>query len=285
MEKSGKLTVGIVGLGLIGGSLAKAVKENTQHTVLGMDLDPAVVLKARLLDAVDGELDLKGLKRCDLLLIAIHPIATLKFLEEHAEKFNQSGTVIDCCGIKREICATGEALAKRHGFTFIGGHPMAGKERSGFEHSAKTLFNRASMILTPRHDIALDKIEAAKRFFLEMGFGSVTLSTPEEHDRMIAYTSHLAHVLSSAFVKSKAARGHRGFSAGSFRDMTRVATLHPGMWTELFMANRDNLTAEVENLILHLSEYRDALKNADRDEIYRLLDEGTKLKAEIDKLS
>jgi len=285
MEEAKKLTVGIVGLGLIGGSLAKAAKENTMHTVLGMDIAQPVVLKARLLDAIDGELKPDTLKRCDILLIAIHPQDTLKFMKDNAAKFNSDGMVIDCCGIKREVCKLGAALAAKHGFTFIGGHPMAGKERSGFEHSAKTLFSRASMILTPPHDIALDKIETAKQFFLELGFGSVKLSTPDEHDRIVAYTSHLAHVLSSAFVKSEAAKLHRGFSAGSFRDMTRVATLHPGMWTELFMANRDYLSAEVENLIRNLSMYRDALKNADREEIYRLLDEGTKLKAEIDKLS
>lgn len=280
-----KLTVGIVGLGLIGGSLAKAAKENTGYRVLGMDIEPSVVLRARLLDAIDGELTAEALKRCDILLVAIHPEATLKFLEEYASMFNPAGMVIDCCGIKRKVCRLGEKLADRYGFTFIGGHPMAGKERSGFEFSAKTLFTRASMIITPRHDIDLDKIEAAKRFFLQLGFGSVTLSTPEEHDRILAYTSHLAHVLSSAFVKSEAARNHRGFSAGSFRDMTRVATLHPGMWTELFLANADNLSLEVDNLIFHLTEYRNALKNADRDRLYRLLDEGTKLKAEIDKLS
>jgi len=283
-ENKRKLTVGIVGLGLIGGSLAKAVKENTSHTVLGMDLDPAVVLKARLLEALDDELTPVGLKRCDLLLIAIHPRATLEFMEANAGKFNPQGMVIDCCGIKREVCQLGEKLAEKHGFTFIGGHPMAGKERSGFEHSAKTLFNRASMILVPPYGIELGRIGAAKQFFLDIGFGSVKLTTPEEHDRMIAYTSHLAHVLSSAFVKSEAARNHRGFSAGSFRDMTRVATLHAGMWTELFMANRDNLSVEVDTLIRHLSEYRDALKSGDRDRLYELLDAGTKLKAEIDKL-
>ena len=284
MANRTKLTVGIVGLGLIGGSLAKAVKENTPHTVRGMDLDPSVVLKARLLEAIDDELTMAGLRRCDLLLVAIHPLATLEFLKAHAEKFNPRGMVIDCCGIKREVCKLGEARAEKYGFTFIGGHPMAGKERSGFEHSAKTLFNRASMILVPPRGIGLDRIGAAKQFFLDIGFGGVKLTTPEEHDRMIAYTSHLAHVLSSAFVKSEAARNHRGFSAGSFRDMTRVATLHAGMWTELFMANRDNLAKEVDTLICHLSEYRDALKNADRDRLYELLDAGTKLKAEIDKL-
>ena len=284
MPEDRKLIVGIVGLGLIGGSLAKAAKEGTRHTVLGMDLDPAVVLKARLLDAIDGELKAADFKRCDILLVAIHPEATLKFLKENAAKFNPQGMVIDCCGIKRDVCKLGEELAKKHGFTFIGGHPMAGKERSGFEHSARTLFSRASMILVPPHGIELEKIGAAKEFFLSLGFGSVKLTTPEEHDRMIAYTSHLAHVLSSSFVKSEAAKNHRGFSAGSFRDMTRVATLHAGMWTELFMANRDNLAAEVDNLINHLAEYRDALKAGDRDKLYKLLDAGAKLKAEIDKL-
>ena len=284
MADNTKLTVGIVGLGLIGGSLAKSIKENTRHTVLGMDLDPSVVLKARLLEAIDDELSASGFKRCDILLIAIHPLATLEFMKTNADKFNPRGMVIDCCGIKREVCKLGDELAKKCGFTFIGGHPMAGKERSGFEHSAKTLFNRASMILVPPRGIGLDKIGAAKQFFLDIGFGSVKLTTPEEHDRMIAYTSHLAHVLSSAFVKSEAARNHRGFSAGSFRDMTRVATLHAGMWTELFMANRDNLAAEVDTLIRHLAEYRDALNNADRDRLYELLDAGAKLKAEIDKL-
>ncbi len=284
MADQKKLTVGIAGLGLIGGSLAKAVKENTAHTVLGMDLDPSVVLKARLLEAVDGELTPARFKRCDILLIAIHPRATLEFLQTNAGKFNPRGMVIDCCGIKRDVCKLGEELAKHYGFTFIGGHPMAGKERSGFEHSAKTLFNRASMILVPPYGIDLDRIGMAKQFFLDLGFGSVKLTTPEEHDRMIAYTSHLAHVLSSAFVKSEAARNHRGFSAGSFRDMTRVATLHAGMWTELFMANRDNLAVEVDTLIRNLSEYRDALKSGDRDKLYELLDAGTKLKAEIDKL-
>jgi prephenate dehydrogenase len=283
MAETKKLTVGIVGLGLIGGSLAKAAREGTPHTVLGMDTNPSVVLKARLLDAIDDELTVAKLKTCDILLVAIHPEATLDFLRDHAAKFNSKGMVIDCCGIKRGVCKLGFELAKKYGFTFIGGHPMAGKERSGFEHSARTLFSRASMILVPPHGIELEKIGRAKEFFLSLGFGSVKLTTPEEHDRMIAYTSHLAHVLSSSFVKSEAAKNHRGFSAGSFRDMTRVATLHAGMWTELFMANRDNLAGEVDNLITHLAEYRDTLKAGDRDKLYELLDAGAKLKAEIDK--
>ncbi len=285
MSTPEKITVGIVGLGLIGGSLAKAAKENTPHTVLGLDIDPSVVLKARLLNAIDGELLPGKLRDCNLLLIALHPEAALEFLEKRAKEFNPRGTVIDCCGVKREICRAAETQAGKYGFTFIGGHPMAGKERSGFGHAAKTLFNRASMILTPGHDIELEKIEAVKQFFLSLGFGSVKFSTPDEHDRMIAYTSQLAHVLSSAYVKSEAAKNHRGFSAGSFRDMTRVATLHPGMWSELFMENRDYLLAELENLIFHLSEYRDMLSRADQSGIYRLLDEGSKIKAEIDKLS
>lgn len=285
MKSQKKLTIGIAGLGLIGGSLAKSTRENTAHTVLGLDTDQTVVLKARLLDAVHRELTVDNLKQCDIILIALHPVAAEQFLADNAANFSASSVVIDCCGVKREICRTGEELAQKHGFTFIGGHPMAGKERSGFEHSAKGLFNRASMILAPRHDIDLAKIEQTKQFFLDIGFGSVKLSTPAEHDQVVAYTSHLAHILSNAYVKSDAALHHRGFSAGSFRDMTRVATLHPGMWTELFMANKDNLIVEMENLIANLTEYLDALKKTDNEKIFHLLDDGVKRKAEIDKLS
>ena len=284
MAEDKKLTVGIVGLGLIGGSLAKAAKEGTPHTILGMDLDPSVVLKARLLDAIDGELKTADLKRCDILLVAIHPEATLDFLRDSAAMFNPKGMVIDCCGIKREVCKLGEELAKKYGFTFIGGHPMAGKERSGFEHSARTLFSRASMILVPPAGIELEKIGVAKQFFLSLGFGRITITTAQEHDRVIAYTSQLAHILSSAYIKSDTAMSHTGISAGSFRDMTRVATLQPEMWAELCLENRQPMLNELNGLIDRLAQYRDAIQQNDYEKLRQLLHEGSQRKAEVDKL-
>lgn len=279
-----KLTVGICGLGLIGGSFAKTIKAHSPHTVLGMNRTRAVLDKALACGAIDGELTVDTLKKCDLLFVMYHPELSVKFIRDHAAKFNPQGTVIDGCGIKREICRVGEELAIKYGFTFIGGHPMAGKERSGFDFADDDLFSGASMILTPSPAADRGKLAAAERFFLEIGFGGIKLTTPEEHDRVIAYTSQLAHVLSSSFIKSDTARRRRGFSGGSFRDMTRVARLHPEMWTELFMANRDNLADEIDTLIRHLGEYRDALSDNDREEVHRLLVEGDRIKKELDQI-
>ena len=273
------MTIGIVGLGLIGGSIAKAVRQNTEHTVLGMDIAESVVLKAKLLGAIDGELCRENLPECGFVIIALYPGDAIKFIRENAALFQKNALVVDCCGVKREICAAAEPLAREHGFIFVGGHPMAGIERSGFENSIKTLFNHASMILTPPTGISIQTLAFLKGFFLSLGFGQVKLSSPEEHDRMIAFTSQLAHVVSSAYIKSDTALTHTGFSAGSFRDMTRVATLKEDMWTELFLCDADNLVAELDGLISRLGEYREAIHNADAQTLECLLRDGREKKA------
>ena len=156
---------------------------------------------------------------------------------------------------------------------------MAGRERSGFEASTDDLFVGASMILTPDERSDIRHLELLKAFFLDIGFAGLTFSDPEEHDRIIAFTSQLAHIVSSAYVKSPEAQRRRGFSAGSFRDMTRVARLDEDMWTELFLADADHLTKELDILISHLNQYADALKAGDADSLRSLLKEGRELKA------
>lgn len=276
------MNVGIVGLGLIGGSIAKAIKQNTDHIVFGKDILETVVLKAKLLSAIDEELTDQTLEQCELVIIALYPGDTVKFIEENAAKFKKGALVVDCCGVKRVICAAAQPLAEQNGFTFVGGHPMAGIEKSGFEYSMESLFKNASMILTPDGSVDIQEIDFLKQLFLSLGFGGVKLSTPEEHDRIIAYTSQLAHVLSSAYIKSESALTHMGFSAGSFKDMTRVATLHEGMWTELFLDNKEGLTMELDGLIARLSEYRKAIAGNDAPELMRLLKEGRERKALVD---
>ena len=273
------MKIAIIGLGLIGGSIAKAIKDNTDHTVYGADIQQSVVLRAKLIDAIDDELDDNKLFECDLVIIALYPEDTVKFISDKAGIIRKGSVVIDCGGVKRCICDPANRLAEENGFTFIGGHPMAGVERSGFESSFGMLFNNASMILAPSPEIDIDTLHRVKDFFLSIGFGSITIVTPEKHDRVIAYTSQLAHVLSSSYIKSPTATEHHGMSAGSFKDMTRVATLNPKMWSELFIENKDNLVGEIDTLISHLQEYRDAINDGDSEKISALLEDGAQKKA------
>lgn len=273
------MKIAIIGLGLIGGSIAKAIKDNTDHTVYGADIQQSVVLRAKLIDAIDDELDDNKLSECDLVIIALYPEDTVKFISDKASIIRKGSVVIDCGGVKRCICDPANRLAEENGFTFIGGHPMAGVERSGFESSFGMLFNNASMILAPSPEIDIDTLHRVKDFFLSIGFGSITIVTPEKHDRVIAYTSQLAHVLSSSYIKSPTATEHHGMSAGSFKDMTRVATLNPKMWSELFIENKDNLVGEIDTLISHLQEYRDAINDGDSEKISALLEDGAQKKA------
>ncbi|MDD3194073.1 MAG: prephenate dehydrogenase/arogenate dehydrogenase family protein [Oscillospiraceae bacterium] len=272
------MQIGIVGLGLIGGSMAKAVKERTTHTVLGADQDRAVLTDALAQGAIDGVLEADGLKRCQIVLVALYPQAAVDYILSHQTDFERRTIVVDCCGVKEVVCTPCGAAAKKSGFTFIGGHPMAGIERSGFAFSSGDLFAGASMILTPPEGTDPAAVNAVFALCKELGFGRVQLSTPQEHDRMIALTSQLAHVLSSAYVKSPAALAHAGFSAGSFKDMTRVARLNENMWTELFFDNKPALLDEIEGLIGRLEEYAEALRQNDREGMRGLLRAGRERK-------
>lgn len=268
------MNIGIVGLGLIGGSLAKSIRKNTEHCVWGLDQDPTVLAKAKMVGAIDKELMPEDFSKCDLLMIAIYPNDVLRFLRENASSFNPKGLVMDCCGVKEQICRDAFPLAKENGFTFVGGHPMAGIEFSGFDASTISLFQNASMIFTPLPDIQIAQLEWLKDLFLSIGFSHIEIATPEKHDKIIALSSQLAHVVSSAYIQSPSALNHSGFSAGSFHDMTRVAELNEVLWSELFFANRENLIGEVDGLIDRLKGYSEALKNEDEDGLYRLLHQG-----------
>lgn len=272
------MQIGIVGLGLIGGSFARAIKEMTDHTVLAYDIDRSTILGASLVGAIDGELDDAALQNCDLLLLSLYPQAVVDYVTAHAAQIRPDTIVIDCCGVKRVVCEPLCKLAKEHGFHFLGGHPMAGTQFWGFSHARASLFKGASMILTTDGVDDIRVLETVKALFLSLGFEKLTFATAEEHDEIIAYTSQLAHVVSNAYVKSPTAMVRKGFSAGSYRDMTRVAKLNVEMWTELFLENGDNLTKELDLLIDHLQEYRDALQNRDEAKLRQLLEDGRQTK-------
>ena len=273
------MDVGIVGLGLIGGSMAKSIKERTGHTVYGIDLDQETMTLARLCGAIDGPLTEETLPLCDLVLVAIRPRAAIRWVRENGGRIAKTAILVDFCGVKRVVVEALAPLAEEHGFAYIGGHPMAGRERGGFTASSEDLYVGASMILTPDKRTDMQLLETLKAFFLDIGFAGLTFSDPEEHDRIIAFTSQLAHITSSAYVKSPEAQRRRGFSAGSFQDMTRVARLDEDMWTELFLDDADYLVKELDILIENLTAYSQALKSGDAERVRALLREGRELKA------
>lgn len=273
------MNVAVVGLGLIGGSLAKSIKLRTAHTVFGIDLDAETMMMARMCGAIDGPLTDANLSDCQLVLVAIRPAAAVHWVEAHAQLIAKNAILVDMCGVKRSVVSAIAPIAEAHGFAYIGGHPMAGREQGGFTASTDSLYTGASMILTPDQRTDMQLLETLKDFFLDLGFANLTFSDPEEHDRIIAFTSQLAHIASSAYVKSPEAQRRRGFSAGSFKDMTRVARLDEEMWTELFLDDADYLTGELDLLIQHLTEYADALKAKDADRLRALLKDGREKKA------
>lgn len=275
------MTVGIVGLGLIGGSLARAYHD-AGHRVLGFDRDASTVQFALLAGAVDEPLTVENIGQCALLLPAVYPQAAADYLERMGGKLSPEAVVVDCCGIKREICEAGFRLADKYGWLFVGGHPMAGTHFSGFKYSRADLFRGAPMVLVPPVFDDIRLLERVKALLAAPGFGSFSVTTAEAHDRMIAFTSQLAHVVSNAYIKSPEAGAHKGFSAGSYKDLTRVAWLNAPMWTELFLDNRDNLLRELDTIIANLQVYRDALAQNDAEALCAALEEGKRRKEEVD---
>ena len=275
------MTVGIVGLGLIGGSFAKAYHA-AGHTVLAFDTDRSTYDFAVLSGTVNGPLTDEALSTCDLILIAVIPSAAVGYLKQHAAHIGPKPVVIDCCGTKRVVCTACFPLAKQFGFTYLGGHPMAGTHNSGFKYATATMFHNAPMVLVPANHNDIELLSRVKELLAPAGFSRFSVTTAEQHDEMIAFTSQLAHVVSNAYIKSPTAGLHKGFSAGSYKDMTRVAWLAPKMWAELFLENKDFLMAELNTLIDNLRQYQDAMEHDDLPGLIQLLDDGRKRKEEVD---
>lgn len=275
------MIVGIVGLGLIGGSLARAYKQK-KHTVYGYDLDDKILDVAKMVNVIDEELDKDTIAQCDCILIALYPKATIEYLEEMGTYINNRTVVIDCCGVKEEVCEAGFKIAEKYGFTFVGGHPMAGKQYSGFKYSREDLYENASMIIVPEKCNDIEFLNRVKEMLLPAGFRKITVSTAKEHDKIIAFTSQMPHIVSNAFIKSPTAREHNGFSAGSYKDLTRVAWLNENMWTELFFDNKENIVKELDFFIDEITKYKEALLEDDRDKMVELLREGRICKEEVD---
>ena len=275
------MNVGILGLGLIGGSLARAYALEG-HTVFAAEKDESMLSFAMLAGAVHGKLDENSIPGCDMILLAIYPGGSACWLEENAHWVSPTALVLDCCGIKREICQRCFPLAEKHGFTFVGGHPMAGSQFSGFKYSRANLFTGQPMVLVPPVFDDIELLDRVKEALKPCHFGSFSVTTAEKHDKMIAFTSQMPHIVSNGYIKSPTALEHKGFSAGSYKDLTRVAWLNPRMWAELFLENQDFVLEELDFYIQSLTAYREAIANNDMTTLVALLDEGKRRKEEVD---
>lgn len=272
------MNIAVVGLGLIGGSICKALKANTFHHIMGIDSDEKTIRKALDTGAIDEEINVEKLGEANLTIVALYPMAIVDFVKENADRFKKGSIVMDICGIKSYIVKNCTPVLKEKGVIFIGTHPMAGTEHSGFDYSDGDLFRNASFIITPSENTPQIAIDLVSTLGACMNFGKVVVATPEQHDRNIAYTSQLAHVVSNAYVKSPSLFHADGFSAGSFLDLTRVAYLNEEMWSGLFLCNKEALLFEINNIIHSLSEYRDAMENDDIATLKELLKVGRERK-------
>ena len=275
------MTVGIVGLGLIGGSLARAYAKAGHH-VLAQETNKSMLAFAQLAGAVSSSLDQNNISTCDLILLAIYPQGCIQWLADNAPYIRKDTTVIDCCGTKIDVCAVCFPLAREYGFTFIGGHPMAGSHNSGFKYSRSNLFQGAPMVLVPPRFDDMELLSHIKDLLKPCRFGSFSVTTADDHDKMIAFTSQMPHILSNAFIKSPTALNHKGFSAGSYKDLTRVAWLNPNMWAELILNNKDNILFELDYYIESLQAYRNAIAQEDDEKLTALLEEGKIRKEQVD---
>ena len=279
-KKQAPMTILVCGMGIIGGSIAKALKAFTPHRVLGMNRSPQPLEKALACGAIDAAVDEVSLSQVDLVFLCAYPAACVKLARVLGPHLKKGCIVCDACGIKTAICEEMVSLSHEFGFIFVGGHPMAGKERNGFDVSDAHLFRGASYILVPC-GAPQEAVDTVRQLAFSMGFGSVTLATPTHHDRMIAYTSQLPHVLACAYVLSPSCEQHVGFSAGSYHDVSRVARINEVMWAELFLENREPLLAELDLLLDNLKDFRDAIHREDGDTLRRIMKQSRLTKEKV----
>lgn len=272
--------VGIVGLGLMGGSLAKAIRAQTSCQVFGFDIDQGTMEAALSQGVLAGELGREELASLDLLVVALFPQDTVDYIRQAAEVLRPGTLVCDLCGVKAFVQEQVGELCRSRGLSYIGCHPMAGRECWGYAHTDAGLFQGASMILCPG-GAKEEELRELEGFWLRLGFGRCVRTSVQHHDRMISYTSQLAHVLSNAYVKNPASREFSGYTGGSFQDLTRVAKLNPTMWSELFLCNRENLLRDTRRLIEQLEDYAKALEQGNGEALFSLLQEGSRIKEQL----
>lgn len=261
--------------------MGKTIKARTLSRVLGWNRTRATAEQALADGAIDAIASEALFKEADLVIIGLYPQATVDWLLENMPKMKKGCVVVDMVGVKQFMVDHLDRAARDAGVHYVGGHPMAGREFSGLDFSLPTLFDGASMIFVPTSSSNERVLEQLEAYFMSLGFGQTVRCTAAQHDRMIAFTSQLAHIVSSSYIKSPEADRHDGYSAGSYKDLTRVAKLNETMWSELFLCNAEPLAAEIDEIITHLNEYRRAIRAGDRETLTALLRDGRERKERL----
>jgi len=270
--------VAVIGLGIMGGSIAKALKKSNKYYVVGYNKPEEINDKALKDGAVDEIWDGTTPLDTDITLLAVNPRVTFELLETLPSLLKKGSILTDICGVKGEVVSLGEEVCKRAGIRFVGGHPMAGRERSGYDYSTEDLFFNRSYILTETQNTDKEAINELSQMALDIGCAGVTITSPAHHDKMIAYTSQIPHILAGAYMNSPTSATHNGYSAGSYHDVSRVASVDENLWTQLFLANKENLLYEIDILIRNLQDYKDAVACMDGSRLSGIIKTGRILK-------
>lgn len=276
--------VTVAGLGLMGGSLAKALRGWREAVITGIDSDMAVIEKALADRTIDryyraGDMDPAEALNSDAVIIALPPRAALKFIEENGKYACASSVWTDIVGVKKDVMEyAGKYIPA--GVDFIGGHPMAGLEKFGYAHSRGDLFQGCNYVLVPGENTGAASLALIEEMIFYIGAGRVTFSDAERHDAMIAYVSQMPHVLAPAIIDSPNYFESKGFEGGSFHDLTRVGTLDPRLWSELFLLNREPLSRVLRDLEESTARLRKLIEAGDEDRLIQALSAGCERKDE-----
>lgn len=270
--------VAIIGLGLMGGSIAKALKLSGKYKIMGFDISEDTIALANSQNLIDTWWDGVSEIDSDVTILALSPTLAKRFINDKISLLKKGSILTDICGVKQDIVDFAEEKAKEYGINFVGGHPMAGRAVNGFENSVDSLFASRSYIFTKTRNTQPEALEVLSQMAYDLGCSDVTVTTPDKHDKLIAFTSQLPHILAGTYVKSPASDEHKGFSAGSYHDVSRVASVDENLWSELFLLNKENLLCEIEIFLKNLTAYKDAISNNDRQGVMEIIKEGRILK-------
>lgn len=276
------MNITIVGLGLIGGSYAMALKELGVHNVWGVDINQETLLKAENMNIIDkGYDDPKvPLEKSDIVVMCVYPQMVEKFIAENLEYFKNNAIITDTSGTKENIINSIKQNI-REDLDFIGGHPMAGAEYRGIEMANKDIFKDATYILTPIESNRLENVSLLQDMIYGMGFKQICELTPSKHDEIMAYTSQLPHILSVALI-DKLENDTHNYVAGSFIDCTRVARINGDLWADLFIDNKDNIVKQIDNIQDKLNQIKDLIEHSDKEALSKVLDEARVKKEMLD---